>query len=119
MVNKVNREAEANQEEQKFLAKVPEEYVFRCHDGKVLSNMKELYEAISAMTDEISDSNWNKEKNDFSNWVRYVIGDVKLAGDLEKATSRSLAAWEVATRLAYLARHMPQIRRLKIQDRTK
>jgi hypothetical protein len=69
--------------------------------------MKELSDALSMMTDETYGYHWNIEKKDLSNWVRDIIGDVKLAMGLEGATSRSLAAWEVATRVAYLARQIP------------
>ena len=88
-----------------FLADVPQEYSFRCHDGKVLRSLKDLCDAFSVMTDEIYGYHRNTGKNDFSKWVRDIIGDEKLARDLEGATSRSLAAWEVANRMVYLARH--------------
>jgi hypothetical protein len=88
---------------QKLLAEVEQEYVFRCHDGKVLRSMQELGEALSVMTDETYSYHWNTEKKDLSNWVSGIIGDKQLARDLEKADSQSLAAWEVATRMTYLA----------------
>ncbi len=94
------------QKTHKFLVDVPAEQSFRSHDGQVLKSMKELFDSFSIMTDETYSYHCNQEKNDFSNWVREIIGDVKLARDLEGATSRSLAAWEVATRMAYLARHI-------------
>jgi hypothetical protein len=92
---------------QKLLAEVAQKDVFRCHDGQVLRSMKELNDALSVMTDETYGYHCNTAKKDISNWVRDIIGDVNLARDLELATSRSLAAWEVATRMAYLARQLP------------
>ena len=74
---------------QKFLSKVSEEYIFLCQDGRVLWDMKELTEALTTMTDETFAYHSNAEKKDFSNWVRDIIGDEKLAKDLEKATSRT------------------------------
>ena len=68
--------------------------------------MKELDDALFVMTDETYVYHWNTKKKDLSNWVRDIIGDVKLATDLEGATSRSLAAWEVATRMGYLVRRI-------------
>lgn len=47
---------------QKFLSKVPEEYVFRCQDGRVLRDMKELAEALTTMTDETFAYHSNIEK---------------------------------------------------------
>ena len=89
---------------QKFLSKVPEEYVFLCQDGRVLRDMNELAEALSAMTDETFAYHSNVEKKDFSNWVRDIIGDEKLAKDLEKATNRALAAKQASSRVGFLSR---------------
>jgi len=35
---------------EKFLSKVPEEYVFRCQDGQILRDIKELAEALTTLT---------------------------------------------------------------------
>ena len=91
---------------QKFLSKVPEEYVFRCQDGRLLRDMKELAEALTTMTDETFTYHSNLEKKDFSNWVREIIGDEKLARDLEKATDRTQAAKQVASRVGVLSRKL-------------
>jgi len=104
MAKKVRREIKEKQEAQRFLADVPQEYVFWCHDGQILRNMKELGDALSAMTDETYGYHWNAEKKDFSNWVRDTIGDVKLAKDLEEATNRLQAAEYVAARVTFLTR---------------
>ncbi len=104
MVKKVKRETKGKQEAPKFLAKVPEEHVFWCHDGKVLTNMKELGDALSVMTDETYSHHWNAERKDFSNWVRDVIGDTELAKDLAEAASQSIAASQVTIRIASLTK---------------
>jgi hypothetical protein len=91
---------------QKLLAKVPDEYVFRCQDGRILRDMKELAEALATMTDETFAYHSNAEKKDFSKWVRDVIGDEKLAKDLEKAGNRAQAAKQAATRVATLTRRL-------------
>jgi len=41
-------------------------------------------------------------KNDFSNWVRDVIGDEKLSRDLQKSTTQAQAAKSVADRVTWL-----------------
>ena len=104
MAKKARQDIKGRREAQKFLADVPQEYVFWCHDGQILRNMKELSDALSAMTDETYGYHWNAEKKNFSNWVRDTIGDVKLAKDLEEATTRSSATSHVATRLSYLTK---------------
>jgi len=91
------------QDAERLLAKVPEEHVFRCCDGRVLRDMKELGEALTSMTDETFAYHSNEEKKDFSNWVRDVMGDEKLARDLAKSLSRTQAAKRAAERVAFLS----------------
>ncbi len=86
----------------RFLANVPEEFVFWCNDGRVLRNLLELKDALTTMSDETYTYHVNAEKNDFANWVKDIIGDTRLANDLRKARSREEAARIVARRLAAL-----------------
>ena len=51
----------------RLLDDVPEEYVFQCHDGRVLHNMQELADALNTMTDETYAFHVTTEKNDFTN----------------------------------------------------
>jgi hypothetical protein len=102
VAKKQKQEAKLKYDAQKFLAIVPEEYVFWCHDGRILKDMKELGEALAAMADETFAYHSNSEKNDFSNWVRDVISDEELASDLTLATNRVHATEHVTARLAFL-----------------
>ena len=88
------------------LADVPEEYVFRCCDGQILRNMKELGDALNTMTDETYVFHANTEKNDFANWARDIIKDEMLAKDLQKAPNRAQAAKLVASRMAILSKRL-------------
>jgi len=81
------------------LADVPEEKRFWCHDGSYLKNLKELEAALMQMSDETFRYHSNEAKTDFSNWVRDVIGDQKLARDLLKCTTPAKAARSVAARI--------------------
>ena len=92
------------QEAKRLLADVPNEYVFRCHDGLILQGMKELENALNSTADEIYVFHANTEKNDFTNWVRDVIKDDILAKDLQKAKNRTQAAKFVASRIAVLSK---------------
>lgn len=92
----------AKQDAQRMLGNVPQEYVFWCHTGGVLTNLSELRDALSTMSDDAYAYHANSDKNDFSNWVRDIIKDDKLASDLSKATSRPQAAKSVADRLTTL-----------------
>lgn len=94
------------QEAQEFLAGVPEENVFRCHDGCVMKNMKELANELNTMTDETYVYHVNKDNNDFVNWVRDIIKDDRLAKDLRDAPNRIQAARRVASRVSVLSRRL-------------
>lgn len=91
------------QDAERLLARVPEEYVFWCCDGRIVRDMKELRQALDTMTDEAFAYHSNEEKRDFSNWVRDVIGDAKLARDLARSLNRTQAAKRVAERVAFLS----------------
>jgi hypothetical protein len=99
---KTKEQTQLKKQAQKFLAKVPEEHIFWCHDGSVFRDMKELADGLAAMSDDIFAHHLNSEKNDFSNWVRDVIGDKQLANDLALVTSRVQTTECVATRLTIL-----------------
>ncbi|MDD5126944.1 MAG: hypothetical protein PHR43_02440 [Dehalococcoidales bacterium] len=86
----------------KMLGDVPAENSFWCHGGRTLKNLSELESGIKEMTDETFAYHANAEKNDFSNWVREVIGDGKLATDLSRARNRTEAARLVTGRIAFL-----------------
>ena len=86
----------------KILARVPEEYVFWCQDGRIFRDMLELGEAFANMSDETFVFHSNSEKNDFANWVRDIIKDEKLARDLMNSSDREQAAKRVAERVDYL-----------------
>ena len=102
MAEKEKSQEQPEEQTDKLLAKVPEESIFRCHDGRTFRDMKDLAEGLAAMSDDTFAYHVNSEKNDFSKWVRDVIRDEKLASDLAKATNRTQAARYVTARLAVL-----------------
>jgi hypothetical protein len=93
----------SQQDAERFLADVPEECVFWCHDGQVLRNMTELERALRSMGDETFAYHANAQRNDFSTWTREVIKDEELAADLGKSLNRTQAAKKVAGRVGFLA----------------
>jgi hypothetical protein len=99
---KQKEQAQSKEQADKVLAKVPEEYVFWCHDGRTFRDMKDLAEGLVATSDDIFAYHVNSERNDFSKWVRDVIKDEKLANDLVIVTNRTQAAECVAARLTIL-----------------
>lgn len=92
----------SKREAKKFLSDVPEENIFRCVCGHTLKNMQELAEDLATMTDESFTYHANAEKIDFANWIRDIVGDKKLVGDLVGAKDRPSAARLVSERIGLL-----------------
>ena len=104
MAKNAKVETKADLRNAKLLDKVPAEYVFYCHDGTIFTDVNELAAGLATMADETFYYHSNLEKQDFSNWVRDVIGDNKLADDLARASSRLQATEYVVARIAFLSR---------------
>ena len=92
----------SREEASRRLGDVPDEMRFWCHDGRFLKNVDELERALTDMSDETFRYHSSGERSELRNWVRCVVGDDKLARDLEKARSREQARRAVAQRIAFL-----------------
>ena len=79
-----------------------EENAFWCNDGQIFKNVKELRDGLNRMTDETFAYHSNTEKHDFSNWIRDIISDRKLANSLAQAATRQEAVKIVNSRLAFM-----------------
>ncbi len=75
---------------------------FWVNNGPVLRNLDEMHEALSKMNKETFMHHVNAEKNDFSAWVRDILGDQKLAQDLSKVKSKKGMALKIKQRAQYL-----------------
>jgi hypothetical protein len=92
----------SREEAKRRLGDVPDDKRFWCHDSKTIKNVKELRRALADMSDETFHHHLSEGRNDFSKWVREVVGDDKLAGDLGKTKSRIQASKAVADRISFL-----------------
>jgi hypothetical protein len=90
------------QEAERRLGDVPDDKRFWCRDGKDIRNLRELRKALIDMSDDTFYYHSGEERKDFSNWVRDVIGDDKLARDLSKAKSHMQACQVVTERISFL-----------------
>lgn len=86
----------------KLTADVPQDKHFWCYDGRAFGNIRELGSALSGMSPETWQHHTSQSHNDFANWVRDVMGDDKLAADLQKATAPEAAAKAIGSRIAQL-----------------
>lgn len=73
---------------------------FRLVDGIIIHNVEELRERFLNVPSQHYNHHVNKEKNDFSNWIRDVYGDKKLAKLILKAKTPLEAAKSIRKRLA-------------------
>lgn len=87
---------------EKRLGDVEQDKRFWCQDGRVLKNLYELEDALRKMGEGTFRHHASEARNDFSRWVKDVIGDEKLARDLSKSTTQTQAARVVADRIAWL-----------------
>jgi len=92
----------SKEEAKRRLGDVPDEKRFWCYDGKIIKNLRELGKALIDISDETFHHHLGEGRNDFSNWIRDVVGDNKLAGDIGKAKSRMQASQAVARRISFL-----------------
>lgn len=67
------------------------EQCFWTHDGTIISNLVELRDALEDMEQEVFAYHANKTKNDFADWVHYVLGDSTLADKLRRAAKAASA----------------------------
>lgn len=66
---------------------IPPEKQFHFRDGTSIGSLDQLKEKLEGISYQEFYHHVNDEKNDFANWVRYVLRDEDLADDLEKVTS--------------------------------
>jgi len=92
----------SKEEANRRLGDVADEKHFWCHDGKSIRNLRELEKALNAMSDETFHYHSGEGRNDFSTWIRDVVGDEKLANDLSKAKSRIQASKALTQRISFL-----------------
>ncbi|MFO8016319.1 MAG: hypothetical protein R6U32_04390 [Candidatus Woesearchaeota archaeon] len=76
---------------------VPEQFSFHAHDGRTLRTLKDLAEALDDMSDGTFAHHANREKNDFSSWIKDIMNYHDLAhnmlGKNRPETKRAIIAY--------------------------
>jgi hypothetical protein len=90
------------EEAKRYLCNASPEQCFWVNNGPILKNLDELSSALPAMNDDTFSHHANNEKNDFSNWVKDVFGDQRLANDLLSSKNRESAVKKIRNRLDFL-----------------
>ena len=87
---------------ERILSDAPEQHHFRLHMGTNIRNLKELAEALEIMADRTFFHHVGDGKNDFSSWIKEVVGDPELAEKIKKLDSKNAMVKTVRSRLHYL-----------------
>ncbi len=86
-------------EAKRYLGDAAPERCFWLNNGPILKNLEELANALAEMSSETFHHHVSREKNDFSSWIKDVIGDQKLANDLLSSKTRESSLKKVRSRL--------------------
>lgn len=81
------------------LVSAPGEQCFWTTDGRVLSNLVDLKEALASMSNDVFAYHVSKERNDFADWIEHVLEDAELATAFRKSKKLNTAHDVVVTRL--------------------
>ena len=73
----------------KELGNVPAESAFVLFNGPKINNLFELAEALESMKETSFRHHVTGQKNDFSSWIRDIIGDNELAAKIMTTNNRS------------------------------
>ncbi len=86
-------------EARRYLCDVAPEQCFWVNNGPILKNLEELANALPDINDETFNHHVNSEKNDFSSWIKDIIGDNTLANDLLSSRTKESAVNKIRRRL--------------------
>lgn len=75
------------------------EQSFWVNDGQILNSLLALHEALQAMNDDVFYHHANQDKNDFADWVEFVLCDGSCATDLRKVEDKAKASTVVGKHL--------------------
>lgn len=72
---------------------------FWATNGLIIANLLELRDALEEMDREVFGYHATEKKNDFADWIEYVLGDTELAAKLRGITTPKKARTVVVSRL--------------------
>jgi hypothetical protein len=73
---------------------------FWSNDGQIFSTLADLQNALRAISDETYAHHTSDGRNDYADWVEFVLLDKSCANSLRKAKGRKAAATVVSRALA-------------------
>jgi hypothetical protein len=91
-----------SEDAERILGEAPVDKCFICRDGCLHRTLSDLENCLTHMDQSTFTHHVTSARNDFSNWVRDVMGDDVLADQLAKAKDRKESARAVKNRIAWL-----------------
>lgn len=85
--------------QKRVLARAEGAQCFWVTNGTILSDLVELRDALEHMEDEIFSYHVKGKRNDFANWIEFVLGDTELAAALRKTAKPKTMHTAVVRRL--------------------
>jgi len=91
----------------KCCTNVPEAEVFWVHNGQALRNLVDLAGALESMPAETFRHHVNKQKNDFSEWIRNSVKDDRLADAVARTVTKETIEILILRRIIGLVAEEP------------
>ncbi len=95
-------------EAEHILRRIKDESAFRLHMGTNIRSLREMAEALDIMADKTYNHHVSDAKNDFSTWVKDVVGDEDLAKGIRHLRNKSVMARKVNSRIEELQNKMAE-----------
>ena len=86
----------------KILGNVAPEQCFWVNKGPIVKSLGQLPTAINRMKETTFTHHVSKGKNDFSTWVKHVVGDTALASKISRLKTKKVMAGEISKRIKVL-----------------
>ncbi|MBW2984415.1 hypothetical protein KY361_04825 [Candidatus Woesearchaeota archaeon] len=86
----------------RMLGDVAPEQCFWVNRGPIVKNIRQLPTALKRMKEETFMHHVNTGKNDFSEWIKHVVGDAALASKVSKLKTKKAMIDEINKRVKLL-----------------
>ncbi len=102
---------------EKYFADVEPEFRFWLGDGRVIKNLNELAHALRTMHNSTFFHHVNRDKNDFSNWIKEIIKDKALAEKVRNIKDSGEMAATIEARRLELKRKKKQLQQKSLAEK--
>lgn len=98
---KVSAKKSSVTQKKKELVHASPEQSFWVTNGQILSNLIELRDALSTMSDDVFMHHVTKNRNDFADWIETVLQDAEIAQALRKSKKSNTSRDVIVQKLRF------------------